>query len=207
MTAIFVPTESASSRSCVTKDRRRPGRVQNLHQVLAHLRAQRRVQIRERLVQQHDVGFRRERPGKRHALLLASRKFVRVTLRLVRQPDQVKHPGDLMFAVRTRRHAEGNVSRDLEVREQRVVLKDKADPPTVGRDEFMRPHDLAPPNPNGVRRRAAQTPRSGAAASFCRTRSGRAAPASRPTGTSSDSMSTATVSPNRFVSPWHSMAG
>ena len=57
-------------------------------------RAQVRVERGERLVQQHDPGPDGERPGQRHALLLAAGELMRVALAQARQPDRLEQVVD-----------------------------------------------------------------------------------------------------------------
>lgn len=58
------------------EDRGGPGGAQDLFDLVAHLRAEVRVQVREGLVEQDQR--RRQGAGDRHALLLAGRELVRI---------------------------------------------------------------------------------------------------------------------------------
>src|SRR5690606_41954973 len=55
--------------------------------VLPDLLAQGRIQAGERLVEQHQARPRRQRPGERHPLLLATREHVRVALGMAAHVD------------------------------------------------------------------------------------------------------------------------
>jgi hypothetical protein len=104
-------------------------------------RPQAGVETRERLVEQHQRGPGRHRPGERHALALAPRQLVRVAVRLVLETDQLERPqGDRVALVpRPSRQTEGHVGPDREVREQRVVLEDHPNPPPLGSHEAAGP--------------------------------------------------------------------
>src|SRR5262249_60589824 len=54
------------------------------------------------LVEQHDLGFERERASDRHPLLLTARKLAWIGLRLIRKPHAIKrrHPDALRFGPR-----------------------------------------------------------------------------------------------------------
>ena len=122
---------SASSWSCVTRIARRARVAQDQLDLAPQVGAQRRVEARERLVQQHHVGAGSERAGERDALALAARELVRVAVRLVLEADELER------ALRARaivtRAAERDVALDGEVREERVVLEDHPDPALLGR--------------------------------------------------------------------------
>ena len=86
------------------------------------------VERGERLVEQHDLRLRRERPGQRDALALAARQLVRVGRRPVGQADQLQALLDPAGAASPK----PTLRADGEVREQRAVLEDHADAPALG---------------------------------------------------------------------------
>jgi len=94
-----------------------------------HLLPQLGVEIRERLVEQQDVGLYHERPGERDALLLPTRKLPRQPPRQSFQAHEAKgldHFVGRLF----RRHvphleSESHVFRNGEMRKQRVALEHK----------------------------------------------------------------------------------
>ena len=97
------------------------------------------VQRAERLVQQDQPRTRRQRPGQRHPLLLASGELVRPAAGVVRvEADELEQLGDPRFRPRAgpalaARQAEGDVLRHRQVREERPVLGDVAEPAPVWR--------------------------------------------------------------------------
>ena len=93
--------------------------------------AQRRVEAREGLVEQHHLGLRGERARQRDPLALAAGELVRVAIRLVLEPDELERALDL--GAGAARHPEADVALDSEVREKRVVLKHHADPAPLRR--------------------------------------------------------------------------
>ncbi len=60
--------------------------LQNGAHFVAHLAAQSRVQVAERLVQQQRRRSRRQRPCQREALLLPAGQFMRITMRVIANP-------------------------------------------------------------------------------------------------------------------------
>jgi hypothetical protein len=71
------------------------------------------VEVAERLVEQQELGLRRQRARQRDALLLAARQLVRVRARRVGQADELEH------AVRARRRA-----RRAELAKPNATLRD-----------------------------------------------------------------------------------
>ena len=61
-------------------------------QFAAHLLAQLGVEIRERLVEQHDLGLVGDRAGERDALTLTAGKIRRVSPGKAGKADEVEHP-------------------------------------------------------------------------------------------------------------------
>ena len=85
--------ENASWRSWVTGADGDPEWPQDPRDLVAELAAQRRVDVRPRLVEQHDAGRGRERARERDALLLAARELVRVALAEAAQVDEREQRG------------------------------------------------------------------------------------------------------------------
>ena len=77
--------------------------------LLAHPRAQRRVERGERLVEQQHLRAARERAGQRHPLLLAAGELVRQALGERRDPDHLEQLGDRRAAALAAREAEADV--------------------------------------------------------------------------------------------------
>ncbi len=117
--------------------------MEDLPYLCPHAGAQRGVEVRERLVEQDEVGTGRERPGERHALLLSAGQFVRVTVTEAGQADEAECvPGTLRPARSPQPVAD--VARDRHVWEERVVLEDHAHPASLGRHENPRRGDRVP---------------------------------------------------------------
>ena len=113
-------------------------RAQRLAQFLAHLGVQRS----ERLVEQQDLGFARQRPGKRDSLALAARQLRGIALAEPRQVNQreqiVDALGDLglgrTVAALHDLEAEGNILGHRHVPEQGIMLEHEADAALGSRD-------------------------------------------------------------------------
>ena len=95
----------------------------------------RRVERREGLVQEDDLGADGERPGEGDPLLLPARELMRVAAAVARQPDQLEELVDTVAAIRAAGKAEGDVASHAQVREQRAFLRDVADAPSLARHE------------------------------------------------------------------------
>jgi hypothetical protein len=102
-----------------------------LAQLGAHLLAQLRVQVGQRLVHQADLGLRHQRAAQRHPLLLAARELRRLAIEQGGQAEQfgrlgqpLRHFGGRRLA---HREAEGDVVGHAQVREQRIVLEHHRD--------------------------------------------------------------------------------
>ena len=122
----------ASSWSWVTKIAVVSGGPQDLLDLVAHLRAQVGVEVREGLVEEQQRGRGRQRARHRHPLLLAAGQLVGVAPRRSSpRPtrSRIRAPGRRAPARGRRAQAEGDIVRDGEVGEQRVVLEDDADAP------------------------------------------------------------------------------
>jgi len=113
-----------------------------LPEPLAHLH----VQIRERFVQQQQLGARRQRPGQRDALLLTAGQLMRVALARGGQSDHLEQFADPIRTLRGRQcaQAEGDVAGDRKVGKQGVVLEHHADLTLLGRGLLAWPGDLHP---------------------------------------------------------------
>jgi hypothetical protein len=93
-----------------------------------HLHPQRRVEVRERLVEQEHAGAGSERPGQRHALLLAAGQRRRQPVAEAGEPDEGEGLVDAAAAVGIAlRDAVADVPLDGHVREQRPVLEHHPD--------------------------------------------------------------------------------
>jgi hypothetical protein len=124
------------SLELVVRDEQRRGAraLQDGPDVVRQPVAQVGVQAGEGLVQQQQVGPRRQRPRQRHALLLAAGKLVRRAPRGMAQAHQFQHLGHAGVALGAQQmaHAEGHVVAHRQVREQRVVLEHHADAARLG---------------------------------------------------------------------------
>ena len=105
-------------------------------QFRAHLAPQFQIERRQRFVQQQNRGFQHQRPGQRHALLLASGEFRRQALALSRKPH---HLDGLFHLAREATLAalfepESDVLLHGQMRKQRVALENSADVAAVGWD-------------------------------------------------------------------------
>ncbi|OQC68726.1 MAG: hypothetical protein BWX50_01159 [Euryarchaeota archaeon ADurb.Bin009] len=90
------------------------------------------VEGRERFVEEEDVGFHRDGPGKRHPLLLAAREGSRVAVGEVSDTEPLEEGNNLIpclfLSHPLHPEAVGDVVDDPHVREERVVLVDEGDP-------------------------------------------------------------------------------
>ena len=117
------------------EQRARPRRAQDAGDLLAQRLAQPGVERRERLVEQHDLGIGGEGARERDALALAAGQLVRVVAGAVGEADELEALGHALAPL----GAEADVAGHRQVREQRAVLEDHADPPVLGLD----PHAVA----------------------------------------------------------------
>ena len=168
MTTTRSPIDSASVWSWVTKIAVVPVSRSTADRVGADLRAERLVEGGERLVEEYDGRPRRQGTGQRHPLLLAAGQLVRVAAGQVAQPDQLEHLGDPAAPRRGAGASRSSPKRDVagrrQVREQRVVLEDQADPAPLRVHARAGPGDLVAGDAGSRRRRAARARRSAAAA-------------------------------------------
>ena len=118
-----------TNRVVTPAPRRIPGHL------VAQALAQARVEVGERLVQEHQIGGGREGSGERHALLLSAGELVNRAVPEPCEADQLERLGDAL-AVRATAEAVGDVAGDVAVREQGVVLEDHPDPPPLRSDEL-----------------------------------------------------------------------
>ena len=104
----------------------------------AHPHAQRRVEVRERLVKQAELWFDDERAGKRHALLLATRKLADARVLALGEADELQIPAALFLCLRAGIAAEfepvGHVLQHAHVRKQTIGLEDGRNRPPLGRE-------------------------------------------------------------------------
>ena len=118
-------------------DERDPDVALDLLQLYLQALAQLQVERAEGLVQQQDLGQVDQRPGQRHALLLAARELGGPPVGLAGQPDAlellVHAPLGLGLVHLLAPEAEGDVVRDAQVGEQRVALEDGVGRPPVRR--------------------------------------------------------------------------
>ena len=111
-----------------------------------------RVERREGLVQQDDLGPDGQRPGEGDPLLLSAGELMRIAPAIPRQPDQLEELVDPAAAIGAPGQPEGDVAPDTEVREQRALLRDVPDAaPLAGNeatpgivDEVLPDPDLDP---------------------------------------------------------------
>ena len=129
------PTRIASSASWVTSSVGVPAPRKSASGLLADLRAQGGIEGRERLVQQHQLRRRRQRPGQRHALLLAARQGVRICPGVGAHVDCRQELGHALLTAASvvAVQPKGDVLADAQVRKQGEVLKHQADAATLRR--------------------------------------------------------------------------
>ena len=96
-----------------------------------HLAAELEIQRAQRLIQQQHIRLVNQRARNRHALLLAAGKAGNAALFKARQTDQRQHAADLLgglfLILLTQIRAEGDVLRDVQMREERVALEHGVD--------------------------------------------------------------------------------
>ena len=130
---------SASSWSWVTYTNVMPTSSLQRGQVVLQLLAQLGVERAERLVEQQHRRLQDQRPGQRHALLLAARQLRRPPLLEPAEAHELDRPPDAALALGASEpvavapppQAVGDVVGDAEVREQRVRLEHRVDRPAV----------------------------------------------------------------------------
>jgi hypothetical protein len=128
------------------EQRGRAGVAQNQLDLAPEVAAERRVEVRERLVQQHDLRLGRERARERDPLALAPRQLVRVAVGLVLEAHQLERPArePVALVASAARQPERDVRLHLQVREERVVLEHHPGPAPLRRREPAGPrHELA----------------------------------------------------------------
>ena len=113
-------------------DGRRAELVVDAPDLRAHLEAQLRVEVRERLVHQHERRLDDDGAGDRHALLLAAGELARQLVLLAPQADEVQRLVDLAVDLGLGRaahlQAEADVLAHVEMGKERVVLEHHAEP-------------------------------------------------------------------------------
>ena len=190
-------TSMASSWSWVTSTVVTWQGVVQVAQPLAQLGAHLGVERAEGLVEQQHLGLDGQRPGQGHALALAARELRGVAVAQVRQADQLEqlvHPRrDLGLGAAADLEPEGHVAPHRQVAEGRVVLEAEADAAAAGR-RGGQVLALDAHGPGVGRVEPGDDAQQGglAAAARAEQRGERAG------GTSSDTSSRATASPNLF---------
>ena len=96
------------------------------------------IEVGERLIQQHKLRSRCQSPGKGQALLLAARELMGVSLIQPLQTQQLQQPG-CAAVVLAGTQPETGVLPGREMGEKGIVLKDHADPPSLGRQPMPVP--------------------------------------------------------------------
>ena len=109
------------------EQRRGAGGPQGLADLAAHLRAQAGVERVEGLVEQDQPGLPGERPGERHALLLAAGELMGQAAAEPVEVDQRQQLLDPAAAPLGARQAEADVGGDVEVGEEGALLGHEAD--------------------------------------------------------------------------------
>ena len=103
----------------------------------AHRQAQTSVQVRERLVEQEQVGLLDQRPPQSHALLLAARKLCWLAVHQVPDAHHISHPLrvllHLLFRDLLKLERIADVLKDGHVGVEGVTLKNHADVAVLGR--------------------------------------------------------------------------
>ena len=135
-------------------DRRRAELALELRDLGAHLDAELRVEVRERLVHEEDLRVADDRAAHRHPLALSAGELARLAREVRRQVEELCGPGDPLLHLALRLLAEpqpeGDVVGDGEVRVERVVLEDHRDVAVLRRQVV---HDPAADRDRPVRDR------------------------------------------------------
>ena len=117
------------------QDGRRAGTPQHPEHVGTDRGAQRRIERRKRLVEQHDLGLDRQGTSQRDPLLLAARQLVRVALSVARETHELEQLVNPLAPLRTAGKAERHVAPHAQVREQGPLLRHVADAAVLGGHE------------------------------------------------------------------------
>ena len=119
-----------------------------------HLLAEVGVEVRERLVEEQDLGLDDERAGQRHALLLAAGQLARVAARERRELGDRQDALDPALHILARQVAQaqavGDVLEHGHVRPERVALEDHRHVAALGRLGAVRARDRPPADPDGA---------------------------------------------------------
>ena len=134
-------------------DGRAPDPAMDLLQLRAHRHAERRVEVRERLVEEQQRGLANERTRERDPLALAARELVRAPCEEVDAPHELGCGPNAPFGLARRhvanRQPEADVLLDRQVWEERVALEDHRDVSATGPP--ARHVALAEQDPSGAR--------------------------------------------------------
>ncbi len=135
-------------------DRRRPDLALQTPDLRARLRAQLRVEVRQRLVHEEHLRLAHERTPERHALALPARQRARLAIEQRLDPEQlgglVAAAADLGSAELANPEPEGEVLPDAHLRIERVILEHHRDVALARRDVVDDP--LADPDAPGTER-------------------------------------------------------
>src|SRR5665811_1304072 len=82
-----------------------------------------RVERRERLVEQHELGSGRQRSRDRDALLLSTGEFIGVTSCLATHPDEIEHGRNTFLPVAAATEPESDIVCHGEMWEERALLR------------------------------------------------------------------------------------
>src|SRR2546425_3376776 len=100
-----------------------PHALDELPQLAPRALAQRRIEVRQRLIEQQHARLRREGARERHPLLLSPGKLVNFAAFEAGEIHEVQHSGDLRITRIRSRETEAYVLADVEVRKQRIMLE------------------------------------------------------------------------------------
>ena len=96
--------------------------------------AQAGVERGERLVEEDDIGSGGEGAGERDPLHLTAGELLGPRLRPTLEPDEFEDLGNPLLDSRLPAQSEGDISVDIQVREQGALLRDDPDPAAFRRN-------------------------------------------------------------------------
>jgi hypothetical protein len=118
----------------------------------AHLLAQVGIEIRQGLVEEQRLGLHHERPGERHALLLAAGQLARIAVGECLEPrhreDRIDALDDLGFRQLPEGESVADVLAHVHVRPERIALEDHRHPASLRRIGDARRRHGASPDPD-----------------------------------------------------------